>query len=93
MRTDKFLEYDTCMRSYKDISLYNRHRANCGGIERYQNEEIPNPAILKFHDHPKTCDAALVMYTDIEAILEKQDDILQTTITNTIRTHRHKAVA
>ena len=74
-----------CLKSYYQKSLYNAHVLKCTGIQKTQNESIPNPPICYFKDQDKTIDAPTVMYADIEAILEKLDVIPA----NTERTHHH----
>ena len=74
-----------CLKSYYHKNLFEAHVLKCTGIQKTQNESIPNPPIFYFKDQDKTIDAPTVMYADIEAILEKLDVIPA----NTERTHRH----
>src|ERR1700721_2110724 len=89
-RPGGYYKWPKCLKSFYLLENYSPHIAICEGLNLVQNERVPKPAILQFKDEDKSIDAPVVMYADIEAILEKLE---QQNHGNTIRQTIHRPCA
>ena len=90
-RQSNYFKCSKCFKSFYTKQFYIQHNENqCDGDASVQHETIPDPPTLRFTDYEKTVNVPLVMYADIEAILEHVD---YSDNDNTQKTRHHVAVA